>query len=62
MVWQHVGAVREVLAAAEADFEVQAPVVTEEPLGGNLAFSRHLDLGQEPFDQVLLAFAQLVPA
>ena len=62
MVGQHVGAVGEMLARAEADLEMQRAVLAEQPLRSDLAFRRHLDLRQQRVDQLLLALAQLVPA
>ena len=62
VVGQHVGAVGEMLAGAEADFEMERAVVAEQPLRGDLAVRRHCDLRQQRVDQFLLALAQLVPA
>src|SRR3546814_17009555 len=54
----HVGARRHMLAAAEADFEMQRAVVTEQRLGGHRSLGRHRDLRQQAVDQLLLAGAQ----
>ena len=62
VVGQQVGAVGEMLARAEADFEVQRPVVAEQARRVDLALRRHRDLRQQRVDQLLLALAQLVPA
>jgi glutathione S-transferase len=57
MVGQQVGAVGEMLARAEADLEVQRPVVAEQGARADLAFGRHGDLRQQAVDQLLLALA-----
>ena len=62
VVGQHVGAVGEMLARAEADLEMERAVVAEQARGGDFAVGRHLDLRQQAVDQLLLALAQLVPA
>ncbi len=46
------------LAAAEADLEMQRTVCAEQPLGGHRAVVRHRDAGQEIVDQALLVGAQ----
>ena len=58
VVGQHVGARGEVLAAAEADLEMQRAVVPEQALGGDRAFRGHRDLRQQRVDQRLLPGAQ----
>ena len=62
VVGKHVGAVGEMLARTKADLEVEGPFVPEQPPRGDLAVGGHLDLWQEPIDELLLALAQLVPA
>ena len=54
MVGKHVGAVGEMLARAEADLEMQRPVVAEEAPRGDLALTRQFEFRQQPFDQLLL--------
>jgi hypothetical protein len=58
MIGQHVGTLRHMLAAAEADFEMQRARLAEEALGGDRPFRRHSDLGQQVFHQRLLKCAQ----
>ena len=62
VVGQHVGAVREMLARSEPDFEMQRPILAEQLHGGHLALGGHLDLRQQLLDQLGLALAQFVPA
>src|SRR4051794_39879541 len=62
VVRQHVGAIREMLARAKADLEMQRSFFAEQVSSGNLCFHRHLDLRQERFDQLLLALTQPVPS
>ena len=58
VVGQHVGAGGEVLAAAEADLEMERAVMPEQALGGDGAFRRHRDPRQQPVDEPLLPRAQ----
>ena len=62
MVGQHVGAISEMLARAEADLEMERTILAEQAGGRDLALVGHFDLRQQTVDQVLLALAQLVPA
>src|SRR3546814_10785725 len=50
----HVGAPRHMLAAAEADLEMERTVAAEKPCGGHLALGRNRDLRQHGIDQILL--------
>src|SRR3546814_21060533 len=54
MIGQHVGAPRHMLAAAEADLEMERTVAAEKPCGGHLALGRNRDLRQHGIDQILL--------
>ncbi len=51
---QHVGARGHVLAAAEADLEMQRALIVEQALGGDRPLGRHRDLRQQRVDQRLL--------
>ena len=62
VIGKEVRAKSEMLARAEADFEMERPVLTEKARRGDFALRRDFDLGQQPIDEVLLALAQLVPA
>ena len=62
VVGQHVGALGEMLAGAEADLEMERAVVAEQALRGDFAVGRHRDLRQQRVDQLLLALAQFVAA
>src|SRR5918993_1903377 len=62
MIRQKIGAIGEMLARTEADFEMELPVVSEQAGRGDFALRRDFDLGQKPIDEVLLALAQLMPA
>jgi len=62
MVGEQVGAVGEMLAAAEADLEMERAILAEQRARRDVALGRHFDLRQEGVDQILLALAQLVPA
>ena len=61
VVGQHVGPLGEMLAAAEADLEMQRRRVAEQPLGGDRPFLRHAHLRQQMLDQILLPLAQGPP-
>jgi hypothetical protein len=58
VVGQHVRPRREVLAAAEADFEVERAGAPEQALGGDRTFRRNRNLRQQRVDQRLLPGAQ----
>ena len=62
VIGQQVGAIGEMLARAEADFEMERAVVAEQASGRQLAFFGHRDLWQQIFDQRRLRRAQFVPA
>ena len=62
MVWQQVGAKSEMLARAEADFEVERAIFAEQAARADLAVRRNRDLRQQPVDQVLLGDELFVPA
>src|SRR5687767_11530232 len=62
MVGQQVGAKSEMLARAEADLQMQWPLVAEQARRRDLALGRHRQRRQQPVDQLLLALAQLVAA
>ena len=62
MIGQQVGAVGEMLARAEADFQVERAVVAEQAPRGQLAIVGDRDRGKQHFDQRRLRRAQLVPA
>src|SRR3546814_8553973 len=47
MIGQHVGAPRHMLAAAEADLEMERTVAAEKPCGGYLALGRNRALRQQ---------------
>ena len=61
VVGQQVGAVGEMLAAAEADLEMQRAVVAEQALGGDLALCRHRDRGQQLSTSAACAARNLCP-
>jgi hypothetical protein len=61
VVGQQVGAKSHVLAAAEADLEMERARVAEEALGGDRALFGHFDLRQEVFEELLLSFPQRPP-
>jgi len=62
VVGKHVGAIGEMLAGAEADLEMERPVVAEQRAGGDFAFGGDFDLREQGFDKLLLRLAELVPA
>ena len=62
MVGQQVGAIGEMLAAAEADLEMQRAVIAEQPLGGDFPLGGHRNRRQQRLHQLRLALAQLVAA
>ena len=62
VVGEHVRAVGEMLARAEADLQMERAVVTEQRARRDLALGWNLDLRQEALDQLLLTLAELVPA
>src|SRR5437868_9712648 len=62
VVGKHVGPGREMLARAEADLEVQRPVVAEQTPRNDLPVRWHFDLRQKRVDQLLLALAQFMAA
>ena len=58
VIGQQVGAIGEMLARAEADLEMQRPVVAEQGLAVERPLFRHAQLRQQPLDQLGLARAQ----
>src|SRR3546814_1574688 len=54
MVGQQVGAIGEMLPAAEADLEMQGAVVAEQAGGGDLSLLRDGEGGEQGVDQLLL--------
>jgi hypothetical protein len=62
VVGKKVSAIGEMLAAAEPDFEMERPLLTEQARGGELALFRHGYLREQRIDQLLLPLAQLMPA
>ena len=62
VIGEHVGAVGEMLARAEADLQMQRPLVPEQGAGGDFAGRRQFDPRQERVDKLLLPGAQFVPA
>jgi hypothetical protein len=60
MVWQHVGAIGHMFAAAEADFKMQWPIISEQAFGCDGAFVGYGYLRQQIVDQILLVRAQLL--
>ena len=60
MVGKKIGAIGEMFAAAEADFEMERAVVAEKAGGGHVAFFGNGEGGQQRVDQLLLAGAELV--
>src|SRR5439155_24749911 len=62
VIGEHVGALGEVLARAEANLEVQWTVVAEQAPRRNLAFRRYCNLREQLIHELLLALAQFVPA
>src|SRR3546814_17064396 len=61
MVGQQVGAIGEMLPAAEADLEMQGAVVAEQAGGGDLSLLRDGVGGEQGVDQLLLHVAEIVP-
>ena len=55
MIGEHVGAVGEMLARAEADLEMQRAILSKQSRGRDLALGRNLDLREQRVDELLLA-------
>jgi hypothetical protein len=62
MIREKIGSKSEMLAAAEADFEVQRAVIAKERPRGDLALRRNRDFREKLIDQRLLPFPELVAA
>ena len=60
MIRQHIGAVRHMLATAEADFKMQRPIKTEKQFGSDRALKRNRNLRQQMIDQFLVPVAQFL--
>ena len=58
VIGQHVGAIGEMFAAAEADLEMEGARIAEQSLRRDRAFVRHRDPGQQIVHQPLLMRAQ----
>jgi hypothetical protein len=58
VIGQEIGAKGHMLAAAEADFEMERAIVSEQRLRGDFAFFGNGDAGQQCINQSLLAHAQ----
>jgi len=58
VIGQHVRPARHMLAAAEADLEMERTITAKQSLSGDGAFRWHRDLRQERIDQPLLTRTQ----
>jgi hypothetical protein len=62
VIGKHVSTVREMLARAKPNLEMEGAIVTEQAAGTDLAVGGDFDLREEVVDEFLLTFAQLVTA
>jgi hypothetical protein len=62
MVGEHVGALGEMLAGTEPYLEMERPLIAEQSARAHVTFRRDLDLREQITHELLLSFAELVPA